>query len=423
MDVLLADDWCGTERSIADQDSGPRLPYYKVIYAYASDVGDRFAHFAPVIERYTKAAGAKVAMYSDKTVRFDRRTSCGPSYLDIRTLALPDNAYYYGGGIATRIPDALRTLLPQDGPQRNYLVFVDLGDSGDYYALGQPYDDDSPTAANLSDTHTTPALAYIVGGGGPTFWPTAAPRAASQFADTILQEILHNLGAVQKSAPHSSGDWHCWQGWDVMCYQSRPNLPAVQYDCPWQDSFADAGAPLDCGGDDYFNPRPAPGSYLDTHWNTYNSVYLCPLDDCGAVPRTAVTLPPPAPSTAGSAPLQLVQTHVIVRPAPHRVVIAIARRGRRQSLRAVLARGLRVRFSATGGSTRVRAVLRAGARTVAVRRVTAGRSMTLVFGPSRALRRELRRGRRTVLHLVLTAAHAKPARATLVVTPAGAPAP
>jgi hypothetical protein len=116
-----------------------------------------------------------------------------------------------------------------------------------------------------------------------------------------------------------------------------------------------------------------------------------------------------------------VRPHVIRR----RPAAAIAQAGRTQSLRAVIARGVRVRFSTTGRSMIVRGTLRMGGRTLARGRVRAnGRGVsTIVFRLSRVQRRELRRRRRVVLHVVLTAANANPATATIVVRPAGARAP
>ena len=130
----------------------------------------------------------------------------------------------------------------------------------------------------------------------------------------FLHEMTHNLGAVQWGAPHSTQPagqsnpqfGHCWQGADVMCYvESAGASHAMQTDCA-----ALPGAipqTYDCGRDDYFNPAPPAGSYLATHWNTYDNVFLA---SCGEVAPACgggqlwVPEPPAAtnaPSVAGSA--------------------------------------------------------------------------------------------------------------------------
>jgi hypothetical protein len=90
----------------------------------------------------------------------------------------------------------------------------------------------------------------------------------------MLHEFSHTLGAVQGSAPHSSKDetsepGHCNDepdiqqgGNDVMCKSDKP-------DTAFEDACKESGFAFryDCNNDDYFNPKPAPGSYLATHWN------------------------------------------------------------------------------------------------------------------------------------------------------------
>ena len=91
----------------------------------------------------------------------------------------------------------------------------------------------------------------------------------------MLHEITHNLGGVQQSAAqHSTPFAHCWDGSDVMCYSdgSSGSQPYTTGVCP-----IIAGAipqTYHCGHDDYFNPDPAPGTYLATHWNVYTSAFM-----------------------------------------------------------------------------------------------------------------------------------------------------
>ncbi|GGM82529.1 hypothetical protein GCM10012275_61380 [Longimycelium tulufanense] len=86
--------------------------------------------------------------------------------------------------------------------------------------------------------------------------------------DFFGHELLHLLGAVQPSAPHSAGG-HCWDQRDIMCYDDTGQHPdSVRQIC------AGMKYQLDCNGDDYFHTNPAPGSYLATHWNIATSDYL-----------------------------------------------------------------------------------------------------------------------------------------------------
>jgi hypothetical protein len=104
-------------------------------------------------------------------------------------------------------------------------------------------------------------------------------------------EVMHNLGGVQLTAPHTSltpglsgSGGHCIDEYDVMCYadhDQKNNLPPMTYVC------GDEGLDLsrfDCGDDDYYNTNPAPGSYLDTHWNAADNRFLIAGPDSGGPP-------------------------------------------------------------------------------------------------------------------------------------------
>lgn len=102
---------------------------------------------------------------------------------------------------------------------------------------------------------------------------------------TVAHELGHALGAVQAGAPGATRQGHCWDGgdsWDtgsdIMCTDDG-SLPAGQALVNLCSS--DAGRPVhyyDCKKDTYFNPNPAPGSYLATHWNIANSLFMTSAD-------------------------------------------------------------------------------------------------------------------------------------------------
>jgi hypothetical protein len=89
-------------------------------------------------------------------------------------------------------------------------------------------------------------------------------------------EIMHTLGGVQDTSPHSTGQFpspaggHCTDDYDVMCYDDDGSGPVtMSFPC-----VSTHERRFDCNHDDYFHTSPPAGSYLATHWNTANSAFL-----------------------------------------------------------------------------------------------------------------------------------------------------
>lgn len=92
--------------------------------------------------------------------------------------------------------------------------------------------------------------------GGDRWSATWSSSGGFVWADA--HELTHALGAVSNRAPHATGRGHCWDATDVMCYRDGG--------AGWRDAAtceqAGNNYRLDCGGDDYFNLRPRPGTWL-----------------------------------------------------------------------------------------------------------------------------------------------------------------
>jgi hypothetical protein len=163
-----------------------------------------------------------------------------------------------------------------DRTNRIYAMFVDTT-SSNICGIGTIWNDDR------ADGHEN------FNNFGPSY-----ARADASFgcwdASVLAHEVMHNLGGVQLSAPNTSNGFHCIDEWDVMCYSDTPDHPEMRIDCP--DEALD-NTRFDCGGDDYYNVDPDPGSYLATHWNPAENRFLIgakPYPD-GQNPTVGLTVP------------------------------------------------------------------------------------------------------------------------------------
>jgi hypothetical protein len=298
--------WCGGETA-ADVGGAPSKAYFKVVYAYAADRPDRFAGWANAIQANVAIVSRFLSAQDGgaKALRFDMGTGCGPSYVDVQTVQLPGPRSAYADNFGA-IASAVQRALGAARAPRDAIVIADgLSGSSQEYGLGETIMGASGEVAGAANVHNRGGLTSVLFSRDGAAAP-GTPRWG-WWPEGFLHEMTHNLGAVQWGAPHSTEPrgqslpqyGHCWQGADVMCYTEDAGAAhPMQQDC--------AGLPgaipqnYDCGRDDYFNPAPAPGSYLATHWNTYDSAFLAP---CGEIAPACgggqLWVPEPPAATSG----------------------------------------------------------------------------------------------------------------------------
>lgn len=167
---------------------------------------------------------------------------------------------------------------------RKYVIFAD---SKVYCGIGGFAGDDRKTAQNRSNF-------------GPSYGRT---DSGCWGASTAAHELGHNLGAVNNNAPNTSGGGHCVDEYDVMCYSDSPRFPTMQVKCGDRAN----NARLDCNHDDYYSTNPPAGSYLATHYNTADNVFLVQGPSGGG---GGGGTPPPADTVAPSVPAGLAASDV-----------------------------------------------------------------------------------------------------------------
>jgi hypothetical protein len=253
---------------VGDGVSGNRV---QAVYAVASDRADRYDEVAPLIANWAAHMDAKVNESAALTggERHVRYVTDGSGSLDVAKLILPaegdDN---FGSTI-----QALKAAGFND-PSRKYLVWTD---ASLYCGVATIYGDDSPDQDNANN-------------GRYPMYSRVDTGCWGHNSSAELHEVVHNMGAVQQSAPHVTPGWHCTDDYDRMCYRDSASVTMTQT-CPtWMEEL------LDCGHDDYFHVSPPSGSYLASHWNVADSAFLHDGPVGG-------TIPPPPPPPDQEAPI------------------------------------------------------------------------------------------------------------------------
>ena len=270
--------WCGTPRTTDDRahevDNGAYR--YHAIYALPADAPDRFGRLASTLQADAFQASALLELAYGRAVRFDIGTGCGPQYLDITVVRLPQTSAQLRAvadtatGTLDAVTDGIRaagfetirstdTVESAAGRNRNFLVWIDGPSPPAACGQATSFDDPTRDASNLNNLGGKVALVFPDGRGGFCS------------SNTVRHEIGHNLGALQPVAPHAFDGAHCSDAYeDTMCYSQAPRVGNGQ-----------RGRYFDYGNDDYWDP---PRGRALPWWTANLNRFLCPDQHCNVAP-------------------------------------------------------------------------------------------------------------------------------------------
>ena len=213
---------------IGDGVSGNRV---QAVYAVASDQPDRFNEIAPLIAGWAAHMDNMMNQSAALTggERHIRFVTDPSGALNIQKVILPSD----GDDSFSKTINAMKAAGYDQG-SRKYLIWMD---AAIYCGIASIYSDDRPGQENYNNGRFAQYARVDSGCWG---------RSNS----VELHEIVHNMGGVQQSAPHSTPGYHCTDEYDRMCYRDSSSVQ-MTYVC---DNGMEAY--LDCGNDDYFHTSP-----------------------------------------------------------------------------------------------------------------------------------------------------------------------
>jgi hypothetical protein len=253
---------------IGDGTTGPRV---QAVYVVASGSTDRYGSIGPLIQAWAGQMDAAVNQSAAETggerhIRFVTNPDCS---LDVVHVTLSSS----GDDNFTNTVSELRAQ-GFNRTDRKYLLWVD---AAVYCGIAQVAGNDVPDPTNAANS-------------GPTYARVDTGCWGRSDHLSELHELMHTLGAVQRSAPHATSGYHCTDEYDAMCYSDAAGV-TMTYVCPSAHEWL-----LDCNHDDYFNTAPSKNSYLDTHWNVANSVFL--TSSAGGTTSSPAPSPSPSPTSS-----------------------------------------------------------------------------------------------------------------------------
>ncbi len=259
-------------RCFDDGRSGPR---FQAIYARPSDRVDNYNAMVPKIQKWAAEAdavfmGSASPAGAIRHIRWQHDANCQPTVDHVILSPSSDDSLEH--------TIAELSLIGYNDTNRKYVLWMDAGTDEDLCGISSYYEDDRPGAENFNNGH--PAAPSTVSRIDPSCW-----GLGSRGGSIEAHEIMHALGAVMPTAPHSTVLGHCIDDADRMCYRDALTI-ALQTVCGSAEE-----AYFDCRKDDYFSASSAPAGYLAGHWNTARSAFLSTTDGDDPLSIIGSTLP------------------------------------------------------------------------------------------------------------------------------------
>ncbi|MCW2927058.1 MAG: hypothetical protein JWM86_1026 [Thermoleophilia bacterium] len=255
----------------------------EILYAYPANKANRSAALTNPLRQQIYAASAFVdaesqALDPDAGRRLRIGCTGGVPTINVAQVRAVGAGESFSNIVADLVAQGYPATNWDSTSPRRFIVFYDAPHESGAAGIGTLWNDDDLAADNLNNRGGRYAVEFDWSGSHLPHW------------DIMLHEMGHNMGATSNNAPDASLAGHCIDGLDVMCYNDGGSGGTYTTSSCSVERF-------DCGGDTYFNPKPAPGSYLDTHWNIASTLnaFIEPRfagwSDGGVPDTTAPTVP------------------------------------------------------------------------------------------------------------------------------------